>query len=228
MDVDIDDATAAIEGLCACPCRRPIPADHPSAWFYSPDCQQGWHEARCTDPQQVYRGMDADMSVDADEAELRAIRRQMRRRTAQLNAAYPPPANDRVRVCGEPEDGEDPYDVAVRMTCPSCRMRITPTVWQEQGGGRYRECPRCLRRIAGPVFIPVIDYYDDRVELKLTYNGMRVMRTIMFGYDPDGAVRSTSVAYEAEHRWRSMRSLVTAAARRHGRADPCVPMVARQ
>jgi hypothetical protein len=34
---------AAVEGVCACGCRRPITDGSPSAWFASEECADRWH-----------------------------------------------------------------------------------------------------------------------------------------------------------------------------------------
>ena len=47
----IDNAT---QNLCACGCGTRLPADGPSAWFASQDCQKLWSDSQATKPHEVY------------------------------------------------------------------------------------------------------------------------------------------------------------------------------
>lgn len=39
MDM-LDAIDAAVDGLCACGCQRPLDPDGPSAWYYNEGCQR--------------------------------------------------------------------------------------------------------------------------------------------------------------------------------------------
>ncbi len=66
---DVDDLTATIEGLCACPCRQPLDPDGASAYFATAACQRRWHGAQATDPGDVYRREDAAHTSLHDQAD---------------------------------------------------------------------------------------------------------------------------------------------------------------
>lgn len=63
----LDQIDAAVQELCACGCGSLLSPDGPSAYFASQSCQDVWHAAQATDPQEVYRAPDAALvRVGAD------------------------------------------------------------------------------------------------------------------------------------------------------------------
>lgn len=149
----VDDITAAVDALCACPCRRPIPPDGPSGWFAGPGCQQDWYSGRATDPEQVYDRVDAARHPRSD--------------TDPAPLTRPGPAsNTRARDRGL----HDP-DLSFRRRCDRCGRRVVPVTHEEVrvtvGGqvrppngatrGRWQACPRCRAPFPGPAYSAAVD-----------------------------------------------------------------------
>lgn len=99
----IDDA---IEERCACGCGRPLPADGPSGFFATQECQARWHAAQATSPDDVYERDDAAvMYVGHDGAPLLGVE--------QETPDTLEPADDNV------------HGTAYRLECPHCLRTIT-------------------------------------------------------------------------------------------------------
>lgn len=167
----VDDITAAVDGLCACPCRQPIPPVGASAYFAGPDCQRRWHSDRATDPEQVYDRDDAAAYPRVDAAVVPLTRPGTRRRDRGRRASDAQ-ARDRAR--------HDP-GLSFRRRCARCGRRGVPDTHEEvlvvdgrvrppNGAtrGRWQACPRCRNPFPGPAYDAAVFEEGSVLRLRLT------------------------------------------------------------
>jgi hypothetical protein len=181
----LDRIDAAVDELCACGCRKQVPADGASAYFASPDCQQRWHSAQTTDPQDVYRRDDAaSVYVGADGAHV------------PLHAA-PVVGETRTRVTRRADpipSCPDLYGAGWRRQCPPCGEAVIPQYVRDDdfdimtfGSAepiRFVQpetrmvCPRCCSLLPGPLFYAYVREDGGHLVLGLSDGQSRTTRRL--------------------------------------------------
>lgn len=107
----VDDLTAAIEGLCTCPCRTPLDPAGPSAYFATQDCQRRWMRTTQADrPDDVEGRPDAMPGYTT---------------TAYTYRAGDPIPLDQVTEADEVRAVREP-ELAYRRHCTACDVTAVP------------------------------------------------------------------------------------------------------
>ncbi len=156
---DVDDITATIEGLCACPCRAPIPPDGPSAYYASPECQRRWNQAQHGNAEDSHRidqrpdwepgWMDDQYHSTADPAGAVVTtdvvghlgHRPVFRRSAEIE-----------------------HDLVFRRSCTACGAVAPPVGYQtvDNGAvGRRQVCGGCGHMFDGALYASVTTRHRD-------------------------------------------------------------------
>lgn len=182
--------------LCACGCRRAVPAGSPTPDFATQGCQRRWHGKRTDNPDDVYRRQDAHLAIEADLPP--------RQRRDGLITARPPageparPALDLRRVPPEVSAGlqdHGPVHLAYERHCEQCGAWCTPIIGtaladpyafaadppplvQDLDLEMSQHCAECRAEFPGPVYTAEVTQIHDRVHFVLTDGQSRVVRVL--------------------------------------------------
>jgi len=202
----IDAAVAlasAVADLCACGCRRHVPPDGPSPYFFSQSCQHRWHDRNVDNPQEVYNRRDpAGLLRNPGEDTPTPTRG---RPAPELDDDDPPPPPI-IAPCA------DVHGTAYRRLCTHCDTRVIPQVYQDDptsvmGGacaGPLRliypqprlQCPTCEQDLPGPAYIAAVHDHGNHLVLELRDADARVqhrlhVRQIQQATDPRRLIDTT-------------------------------------